>query len=96
MTFESAKSSIVDERNKNVEIKCVEERMSVLSCFVSQARVEEISEQTRQLEWIALVQKCLLSRQYRRILASSTSLGKHNHSVCNEDSLCPRREYTFR
>lgn len=61
--------------------------------FFSQARVEKIPKQERQFEWIALVQECILSRQYSWILASSPPLGRHHHSIRHEDPLCPRREY---
>lgn len=59
-----------------------------------QARVEKIPKQARQFEWIALVQERLLSRQYSRILASSSPLGRgDDHSIRHEDPLRPRREY---
>lgn len=55
--------------------------------------MEKIPKQARQFEWIALVQECILSRQYSRILASSPPLGRHHRSIRHEDPLCPRREY---
>lgn len=65
----------------------------ILSFSFSQTRVEKIPKQARQLEWIALVQERILSRQYSRIVASSPPLGRHHRSIRHEDPLRPRREY---